>query len=294
MSFLQIALELDAADAQAGEDLFMEHGALSVTLQDPGGEPVLEPAPGENPLWPRLTLVALFDPSVDAVALRAAAVAGLGERVLAGWREETLEDRAWERAWMDDFVPMRFGRRLWICPSTYQVSDEDAVVVRLDPGLAFGTGTHPTTALCLRWLDGQDLRGVHLLDYGCGSGVLAIAALLLGADHCLGIDNDPQALLASRENAERNGVSHRLMLAGADEPVSEPADIVVANILSSVLITLAPRITALVRPGGRLALSGILDTQLDGVTEAYAGAFDLDPPQHQGDWVLLTGRRFRS
>ncbi|MCK8516143.1 50S ribosomal protein L11 methyltransferase [Methylonatrum kenyense] len=291
MAYTQVFLELDAEDTQAAEDLLMESGALAVTLRDPGGEPVLEPAPGDVPLWPSLTLCALFPDGMDLVALRRQAALALGETTIASWRQETLQDRVWERVWMDDFTPMRFGRRLWICPSTHQVDATDAVVVKLDPGLAFGTGTHPTTALCLRWLDAQDLRGQSVIDLGCGSGVLGVAALLLGAGRCVGIDNDPQALIASRDNAIRNDVSARLRLLDAGDPDPEPADVLVANILSSILIRLQPQAARLLRPGGRLALSGILDTQVDAVTEAYAGSFALDPPQQDGDWMLLSGRK---
>ena len=291
MTYIQVFLEIESEDTQAAEDLLMESGALAVTLQDPGGEPVLEPAPGDSPLWPTLILCALFPDDMDLSALRRQAALTLGETNMASWRQEILQDQVWERVWMDDFTPMQFGRRLWICPSTHEVDARGAVVVHLDPGLAFGTGTHPTTALCLRWLDGQELRGQSVIDLGCGSGVLAIAALLLGADRCIGIDNDPQALTASRDNAIRNGVSERLRLLAADHPDPEPADVLVANILSSILIRLQPQVSRLLRPGGRLALSGILDTQVDAVTEAYAGSFALDPPQQDGDWILITGRK---
>ncbi|MEX0730713.1 MAG: 50S ribosomal protein L11 methyltransferase [Aquisalimonadaceae bacterium] len=292
MPFLQISLELDMADAQAGEDVLIEQGALSVTFQDPGGDPVLEPAPGENPLWERITVLGLFDAAVDADEIRQALAVSVGEGVLAGWRTELLEDRAWERVWMDDFTPMRFGRRLWVCPSTHHVEEPEAVVLKLDPGLAFGTGTHPTTALCLRWLDAARLKDAYVVDYGCGSGILAVAALLLGAERSHGVDNDPQALTASRDNAVRNGVDQRLSLALADEPDgARPADVLVANILSGILVQLAPRLARLVRPRGRLVLSGILDTQVEEVSAAYRDAFDLDPPLQDGDWILLSGRR---
>ena len=291
MAYLQVFFELDASDAQAAEDVLVEGGALAVTLRDPGGEPVLEPGPGESPLWPTLHLCALFPDSMDTAALRRRAAAALGEAVLASWHQEVLEDQVWERVWMDDFTPMPFGDRLWICPSTHSVDTPGAVVVHLDPGLAFGTGTHPTTALCLRWLDGQDLTGQRILDLGCGSGVLAIAALLLGAEQAIGIDNDPQALTASRDNAVRNKVGERLSLLDAEAPCDGGFDIVVANILSSILIRLQPRVAAMLRPGGRLALSGILDSQVEDVVEVYATEFDLDPPQQDGDWMLVTGRR---
>jgi len=291
MPFVQTSLELAIQQVAPCEDLLLEMGALSVTLKDPGGDPVLEPGPGLNPLWDYMVVQALFDVSADAALVRKRLAAELGEAALAHWQVEEIADRVWERAWMDDFVPMRFGQRLWVCPSNHTVDEPGAVVMKLDPGLAFGTGTHNTTALCLRWLDSQDLRGRHVLDYGCGSGILAVAALLLGADRCHGVDNDPQALLASRDNAERNAVAHRLSLALPEDQETEPADVLVANILSGILIKLAPSLSRLVRPGGALALSGILDTQVHDVADAFRGAFDLDEPVQDGDWMLLTGKR---
>lgn len=292
MAFLQISLELDAADAQASEDALMALGAHSITFQDPGGDPVLEPGPGENPLWGRVVVLALFDADADPHAIRDALCQYLDAGTATAWRHEILEDRDWERAWMDGFVPMRFGRRLWVCPSTHDLDEQDAVVLHLDPGLAFGTGTHPTTALCLRWLDAADLCGTRVVDYGCGSGILAVAALLLGASCCDGVDNDPQALVASRDNATRNRVASRLSLSlPRDFKPDAGADVLVANILSGILVDLAPRLTGLVRPRGRLALSGILDSQVDDVVAAYRNAFELDAPVLEDGWALLTGQR---
>ncbi len=292
MPYVQIACQLDAGFCQLAEDVLMEQGAMSVSFQDPGGKPVLEPVPGTNPLWDRVTVLALFDPGVDADALRRALQRELGDVAVAHWQVQELQDRAWERAWMDDFHPMCFGERLWVCPSNGRVQQAGAVVLKLDPGLAFGTGTHPSTALCLRWLDAAPLDGLRVIDYGCGSGILGISALLLGARWCHGVDNDPQALTASRENAERNGVAQRLTLNLADEgPLPEPGDVLLANILSGVLIRLAPRLSSLVVPGGRLVLSGVLREQADEVMEAYGDLFRFDPPRVDGDWVLLSARR---
>ena len=210
----------------------------------------------------------LFDGTADAGALRAALDAALdGGGAL---RIEPLQDQDWERAWLEHFRPMRFGRRLWVLPGgqTAELADGD-VAVELDPGLAFGTGTHATTALCLDWLGSLDLAGRRVIDVGCGSGILAIAALKLGAAGAVAIDHDPQALLATRENAARNGVADRLTVLGADAPPPEPADVVVANILAGTLIELAPQVEAMVRPGGLLALSGILAEQIDDVAAAY-------------------------
>lgn len=194
---------------------------------------------------------------------------------------------------MDNFHPMCFGRRLWVVPRGEQPPQEaaDAVALTLDPGLAFGTGTHPTTSLCLQWLDGVDLHEKSVVDYGCGSGILGIAALLLGAASVTGIDHDPQALIASRQNADENGILGRLTLLQSNEPTGEPCDILLANILASVLIELAPQLTQMVKPEGRIALSGILHEQAKMVQQAYRGNFKLDPPQQLDDWILITGTR---
>ncbi|MDU6435567.1 MAG: 50S ribosomal protein L11 methyltransferase, partial [Pantoea sp.] len=205
---------------------------------------------------------------------------------------EQIEDKDWEREWMDNFHPMRFGERLWICPSWRDVPDPDAVNVMLDPGLAFGTGTHPTTSLCLSWLDGLDLAGKTVIDFGCGSGILAIAALKLGAAQAIGIDIDPQAIQASRDNAERNGVADRLSLyLPHQQPENLQADVVVANILAGPLRELAPLISVLPKTGGHLGLSGVLASQADGVCEAYADRFTLDPVAEKEEWCRITGVR---
>jgi ribosomal protein L11 methyltransferase len=204
-----------------------------------------------------------------------------------------LEDREWERAWLDNFKPMRFGKRLWVCPHGLEVEAEDAVVVRLDPGLAFGTGTHPTTALCLEWLDGAELAGKTVIDYGCGSGILAVAALKLGARQVIGIDHDPQALLATRDNAAANGVADRLLVQGSDAADPAPADIVLANILANVLIDLSGRIEPLVADGGELVLSGILEDQWPAVAKAYSAGLDFGQAIIKDGWVRLHGRRPR-
>ncbi len=292
MPFLQVSCDLDAVACQLAEDVLMEQGAMSVTLQDPGGDPILEPGPGEAPLWGRAIVLALFDEHARVDTVRRALERELGDTAVRGWRVEWLEDRAWERAWMDDFVPMRFGRRLWVCPSNARVDAIDAIVLKLDPGLAFGTGTHPSTALCLEWLDRQPLQGRFVIDMGCGSGILSIAALLLGAERVLGIDNDPQALIASRENARRNGVDGRLELASPDDmPADAIADVLVANILAGVLIRLAPELSRRVRSGGHMALSGILNEQAASVTDSYTSAFELRADDGRDGWALVTGLR---
>lgn len=294
MPWLQAHLTSDKPTAAMLESLLETLGALSVTLTDAGDEPQLETAPGEERIWSETIVTGLFEADTDPTSLREAiddAVARLG--ISAELSIDRLDDQPWERAWMDSFHPMQFGRRLWILPRGQQLPDDavDPVVVILDPGLAFGTGTHPTTALCLQWLDGENLGGKSLIDFGCGSGILAIAALKLGVKSALGIDHDPQALIASRQNADENAVGDRLTVVGSDVPVGEQTDIVVANILASVLVELAPQIGALVKPGGRLALSGILAEQAEQVMDAFSDMFKLEAPRQQEDWVLIAGQR---
>jgi ribosomal protein L11 methyltransferase len=269
-------------------------GAASLTLEDAGDDPVLEPLPGETPLWPRVRIKALFDAAADPDAVLGELRATLGTS-LPDATFQRIADRAWEREWLKDFRPMRFGRRLWICPGGQRPQlDELATepcLIELDPGLAFGTGTHPTTALCLEWLDSAPLSGKFVVDYGCGSGVLAIAALKLGAAAALAIDIDPQALIATRENAARNQVIERLTVAGPDEARRGPADILLANILAEPLLELAPSFAELVAPGGCVVLSGILRSQAPPVASRYAAWFDMHPATARDDWALLYGVR---
>ena len=232
MPWIQIKINSTGEHAEPLSDALMESGAVSVTFQDTHDNPVYEPLPGETRLWGDTDVIGLFDAETEMEDV----VAELSQHPLlgSGFRHkiEQIEDKDWEREWMDNFHPMRFGERLWICPSWRDVPDPDAVNVMLDPGLAFGTGTHPTTSLCLTWLDGLDLAGKTVIDFGCGSGILAIAALKLGAAQAIGIDIDPQAIQASRDNAERNGVADRLSLyLPHQQPENLQADVVVANIL---------------------------------------------------------------
>lgn len=291
MPWLQIRLAITPDQASALEDQLLELGAVSVTFMDAEDQPIFEPDLGTTPLWSHTHLLALFEDGTDGDAVLAH-LSLLRGGELPEHQVERIEDQDWERSWMDNFQPMRFGRRLWIVPSWHQAPEPDAVNLLLDPGLAFGTGTHPTTALCLEWLDGQDLNDCTVLDFGCGSGILAIAALLLGAPRAVGTDIDPQALEASRDNAARNGIDPARfpVYLPADLP-PQAADVVVANILAGPLVQLAPTITAQVAPGGRLALSGILAEQAEEVRAAYAGAFELDPTAEKDGWVRISGVR---
>lgn len=290
MPWIQLKLNTTGAQAEAIGDVLMESGSVSITFMDSHDTPVFEPLPGETRLWGDTDVMALYDAETDMTTV----IAQLQQSPLLGndfvHKIEQLEDKDWEREWMDNFHPMRFGQRLWICPSWREVPEPKAVNVMLDPGLAFGTGTHPTTALCLEWLDGLDLVGKTVVDFGCGSGILAIAALKLGAARAVGIDIDPQAITASRDNAERNGVSDRLELyLPKDQPQDLLGDVVVANILAGPLRELAPLISVLPKSGGHLGLSGILESQAESVADAYREKFVLDPIAEREEWCRITG-----
>ena len=301
MPFLQLRLTLGDLDPERVEQACFATGALSVTLSDAGDTPILEPAPGATPLWPSVCLSALYEAGVDRAALAAALAAALDVGSAAGsgpaapeFTFEEVADRAWEREWLKDFRPMRFGRRLWVCPGGLvppAEADVAPVIVWLDPGLAFGTGTHASTALCLEWLASAALAGVRVLDVGCGSGVLSVAALRLGAAAAVALDIDPQALIATRENGARNAVANRLVVQSAAVPWGDGYHVVLANILAEPLIALAPRFAAATRAGGALVLAGLLAEQADAVAGACAPWFDMERPRIREGWAGLTGRR---
>lgn len=285
MAWQQLSIDLQDRDPAAIESAVSELGALSVCYEDAGHDPILEPPPGTTPLWPHARLTALFNAQADRVAIENA-LQGLG--IAARW--STLEDRAWERAWLDDFEPMQFGRSLWVCPNGHEAPG-NSTVIYLDPGLAFGTGRHTTTALCLEWLDQAQLDGCSVVDYGCGSGILAIAAARLGAARVRAIDIDEQALGATRDNAAANGVADRVTVALPASAGTEPADVVVANILARPLVELVPVLAALTRRGGHIVLSGILDEQAEQVMTAYSACFEMQKPLCRAGWARLTGVR---
>jgi ribosomal protein L11 methyltransferase len=285
----QLLVTAGEADLEALEEALFAAGATSVTAEDAGDTPILEPAPGATPTWSQTRLRALFPIGESLEPLREA----LNRRwpTLRFVVDVSLVDRHWEREWLKHFEPMRFGRRLWVCPTHRQVEQPDAIVVDLDPGLAFGTGTHPSTASCLTWLDGTRMQGARVLDYGCGSGILAIAALKLGARHATCVDIDPQALTATRQNAIRNGVGQALTIAPPTTLASAGYDVVVANILAGPLIDLAPTLSALARPGAALKLAGILSGQAGAVAEAYRGRFDVEVVSIDREWSAVHGTR---
>ncbi|MDR9826406.1 50S ribosomal protein L11 methyltransferase [Vibrio sp. FNV 38] len=293
MPWIQIKLNATNTSAEQISDMLMEEtGALSVTFLDAHDTPIFEPLPGETRLWGDTDILALYDAEADtAFILSQIKNSGLLAENFAH-KVEQLEDKDWEREWMDNFHPIKFGERLWICPSWRDIPDPDAINVMLDPGLAFGTGTHPTTALCLEWLEGLDLSGKTVIDFGCGSGILAIAAIKLGAEKVVGIDIDPQALLASKDNAERNGVADQLeVFLPQDQPQDFIADVVVANILAAPLRELSPIIKGLVKPSGVLAMSGVLDTQAEDVANYYRDEFNIDPIAAKSEWCRISGQK---
>ena len=306
MNFYEIEFPLAALSVELVETALQDLGASSITFVDRGDDPVLEPKPGEFRLWSDTLVRALFQAPAGAESSEAADAARklatlasvLGPHVTNTARVRAVKNQDWERVWLADWKSMRFGRRLWVCPTAAEPPDDpNAVVVRLDPGLAFGTGTHPTTALCLQILDSLPVSGRNVIDYGCGSGILGIAALKLGAAHVTAVDLDPQALLATRDNAMRNGVSANIDVQGVDMDGAgprgglRPAYCVMANILAGPLIELAPKLTAACEPGGYLLLSGLLKTQAYEVKAAYACGFDMVQVVERDDWCCIYARR---
>ena len=291
MPWLQIHLITEQERAHLIALLFENLGALSVALGDAEDSPLFEPAPGEQPLWSRTRVTGLFPGETDTDNLRKRINQALNREATRDLSLEMLKDQVWERTWLDSFQPMQFGRRLWICPNGERPRGESGIFIDLDPGLAFGTGTHPTTSLCLQWLDRNQIEGKRVLDFGCGSGILAVAAIKLGAKQAYALDHDPQALAATRDNAVKNGVSDQLSIVDSGSVPTPPVDLILANILAGTLIDLQPDIAGCVRPGGSIILSGILASQSDEVIRAYTGNFRMHPPKQAEDWVLLEGLR---
>jgi ribosomal protein L11 methyltransferase len=290
MPQLALTLTLDGLDAERVEESCFEFGALAVSYTDQRDDPILEPAPGEFRPWPHSRLQALFPFETSPEEL----IAGLSHVLRvepARFQVETLADKVWEREWLRDFHPMCFGQRLWVSPHHAHVHTQGAVVVKLDPGLAFGTGTHATTAMCLAWLDEHAAGGHLAIDYGCGSGVLAVAAVKLGARAAHAFDIDPQALTATRDNAAANDVGGQVHVVEHDADLPAGADILLANILCGPLCELAPRFAALTRAGGRIVLAGLLSTQADEVIRAHEPWFDVVPFATREGWTALSGVR---
>lgn len=291
MHWLQLYFDTSPDIAPALVDALSAVGALSVTLKDCADEPIYEPAPDATELWSQTRVIALFqsDSNMDQVLNQLKSILNLP--AMPPHYIEKLEDQAWERKWLDNFQAMRFGQRLWICPSNQLPPEPDAINIMLDPGLAFGTGTHPTTALCLEWLDQHDMNGLNAIDYGCGSGILAIAAVKLGACHVWAVDIDEQALYATNDNAIKNKVHQQITTCSPKDIPIQGVDVVLANILANPLMELATDFSKLVRPQGQLILSGILKEQSSLVSEAYLAWFDIKSIREKGGWVCIHAER---
>ncbi len=288
-AFTQITVEVARASAESAEGALERLGALSVSLCDAGDDPLLEPLPGEQPLWGRVRVEGLFASPPQRQDIEAALSAALGGG--CRWLQTTVPERDWVRETQASFPARRFGSRLWVCPS-WDEAPPGATVVQLDPGLAFGTGTHPTTALCLEWLDAHPPTNQCVVDYGCGSGVLGIAAARLGADTVWATDIDPQALEATRLNAMRNRLGpERLRVCSPEHLGAVTASLVLANILHGPLLSLRETLSARLAPGGTLILSGLLREQAASIRAGYAADFHFAGMHTEQEWVLLEARR---
>ncbi len=292
MPWIQIRIDASEETADKISNMLMATGSAAVTFMDAKDTPIYEPLPGDEvKYWANTIVMGLYpaDHDMDKVVAYLKAQPLLGKDF--GYKIEALEDKDWEREWMDNFHPMKFGSRLWVCPSWREIPDPSAVNILLDPGLAFGTGTHPTTALCLSWLDSLDLKGKTVVDFGCGSGILAIGALKLGAKRVVGIDIDPQAIEASQANALRNDVADKLELYLPKDQPTLAADVVVANILAGPLKALYEVITGYAKPGADIALSGILESQTEQLLAVYGQSCDLQPIAIEDEWVRISGQK---
>lgn len=292
MTWLQLRVDAQRAEIAEWEERLLATGSVAVTLQDNADQPLLEPGVGETPLWNLTRITGLYPADADMKSV----LEDIPEHLLqdSNARVEILEDKDWEREWMQHYQPMQFGERLWVCPSWLEPPDPDAVNLMLDPGLAFGTGTHPTTALCLAQLDNLSLHGQTIIDYGCGSGILAVAALKLGAALALGVDNDPQALAACRDNANRNSIATGQLTVALPEDVDQAhwekkAELVIANILAGPLIELSGTLINFLRPGGTLLLSGLLQNQAEALCSHYSDRLPIAVVSEKDGWVCLRG-----
>ena len=294
MPWVQITLSSSPENSEFLEDMLLLCGAGAVSMLDGADQPVFEPIKGTTPLWQDTQVMGLFEADTDGDALLDYLgngwLAAFANTPFPNYKLEILEDKDWERQWMDRFEPLQFGSRLWVCPSWKPVPDPMAVNLMLDPGLAFGTGSHPTTALCLQWIAEQDWQGKTVIDYGCGSGILAIGAILMGAERVLGVDNDTQALTATKNNAQRNGIAAQAIPVFLPEDTPQEAvDVMLANILAGPLIEMAAHLAELTKVRGLITLSGILEHQADAVVEAYSPWFDMHTVVSKDEWVRIDG-----
>lgn len=291
MAWHQISVITSEDTAPKVADFFSDLGAVSVTYMDAKDEPIYEPAIGETKIWAQTRIIALYELTVDPENMKCRTLKHFQQEALEDWVFEEIADQAWERAWMEYYRPMKFAGKLWVCPTGQEQREENTVCLILDPGLAFGTGTHPTTALCLEWLASHDVTGKTVIDYGCGSGILAIAALLLGAKMVYAVDIDPQAITATEGNAVKNNVQDKIICCLPEQfkATNVKADVVLANILAKPLIDMVGLITGLVVSKGQLVLSGILSEQADSIIDTYQTFLPLNKPVQQEDWVRLAG-----
>lgn len=294
MPWLQLRINTNPSNAPSVESAMESYGALSVTFEDNADEPIFEPALGEVPLWSETRVTGLFEADINTESTLNQILTRCDENANAcQWH--ILEDKDWQREWMKHFKPIQCSDNFWICPSWCETPNPNAVNLMLDPGLAFGTGTHPTTFLCLEWIAEQNLSGQSAIDYGCGSGILGIAALLLGAHTVSGVDIDPQALVATVENIKRNKLNpERFPVYFPNKSPSEEVDFVFANILAGPLVELAPTLTALIKPGGKICLSGILSIQKQAIVDAYSTVINIDSIDEQENWLCITGTKPRN
>lgn len=291
-SWLQLICQTSKHNNEAIEEAMENAGALSISWQDAEDDPVLEPLPGEKPLWENLIITALFEADTDLNALSSALDMNKDAWDIKEFHIETLQDQDWERVWMKDFHPMRFGDNLWIYPSNYDIPEDDSVKIHLDPGLAFGTGTHPTTALCLEWLDQNPPDELQVIDYGCGSGILAVAAAKLGASHIIATDIDPQGLTATEENMLRNDLTIKTISCYMPEDCpQQPVDLLLANILCGPLLELFPVLSSLTRSGGCLVLSGIIEEQKEQIIKTYSSKFNNFEVKLLDNWVRISATK---
>jgi len=291
MTWHQISVITDEKTAPKLADFFSNLGAVSVTYMDAEDEPVYEPAIGETRIWSNTQVTALYELDAEPALIESLTFSQFKKAGLRNWLYERVEDQEWERAWMEFYKPMKFADKLWVCPTGQEQHETGTVCLTLDPGLAFGTGTHPTTALCLEWLASHDLTGKTIIDYGCGSGILAVAAVLLGATTAHAIDIDPQAITATQDNALKNHVQDKIRCYLPEQFSAVQADVVLANILAKPLIDLSAQINQLVIPGGNLVLSGILQEQAESVMNAYRQSIIFQSPVQQEDWIRLDGNK---
>lgn len=291
MSWIQLSLEIAEHEAELASDLFSEAGAVSVSFEDAGNQPLFQVGTDEVGLWQSVKVIGLFAIDVDVDTVELLLSSQLEGINAFNWQHEQLDDQVWEVAWKDHFKPMRFGERLWVCPTNAETPSADALCIRMEPGLAFGTGTHPTTALCLEWLDGQHLQSKTVIDFGCGSGVLGIAAALLGAEHVWAVDVDPDAVDASHENASKNSVSSVIDVCLAKDFQIDKVDLVLANILANPLIELKPTLTNMLVSQGKLVLSGILENQAEMIIQEYENDFRFGEIAEIDGWVRLVGTK---